>query len=67
VQAQPADTLIKVDTGLLAWKTNDRALASFKHATDIEKNKMNLAKIVNKWIEASSKYDYRCTLFQPVL
>ncbi len=35
VQEQPKDKLIKDDSGLLTWKENDRAVATFKNMADI--------------------------------
>ena len=53
-QKQPKDKLIKNDSGLLTWKENDRAVATFKNMADIEKSKSDLAKIVKDWISATS-------------
>ena len=54
VQKQPKDKLIKDDSGLLAWKENDRAVAAFKNLADIENGKPALSKIVKDWIRASA-------------
>jgi hypothetical protein len=54
VQVQPKDKLIKSDSGLLTWKENDRAVATFKNMADIKNNKSALAKIVQDWIKATS-------------
>jgi hypothetical protein len=54
VQQQPKDKLINDDSGLLIWKENDRAVATFKKMTDIENSKPDLTKIVKDWIRASS-------------
>src|SRR5688572_15099726 len=54
VQEQPADKLIKDDSRLLTWKENDRAVATFKNLTDVEKSKAALTKIVKEWITATS-------------
>lgn len=51
--AQPAGRLIEDATGLLDWKENDRAVATFKNIETIIKEKENLQNIVNKWIEAA--------------
>jgi len=53
VLAQPTDKLINDDFGLLVWKENDRAVATFKNRNDIENNKENLLKIINDWINAA--------------
>ena len=50
---QPKEKLIDDNTGLLAWRENDRAIATFKNMTDIENAKANLAVIVKKWITAT--------------
>lgn len=49
---QPPTKLIDDKTGLLVWKENDRAIASFKNLADIEKNKSELSIIINDWINA---------------
>lgn len=54
VQKQPKDRLIKDDSGLLTWKENDRAVATFKNMVEIENSRSNLAKIVKDWISATS-------------
>jgi hypothetical protein len=54
VQEQPTEKLIKDDSGLLVWKENDRAVATFKSMADIETRKTALTKIVRDWIMASS-------------
>jgi hypothetical protein len=45
--------LIEDATGLLDWKENDRAVATFKNIETIIKEKENLQNIVNKWIKAA--------------
>jgi hypothetical protein len=51
--AQPKDRLVDDKSGLLEWKENDRAIATFVNAEDIETAKLNLEKIVINWIKAS--------------
>jgi hypothetical protein len=51
---QPDDRLISNDYGLLTWKENDRAFATFKNMADIERSKTHLANIVRDWIIAAS-------------
>ncbi|MCA0363050.1 MAG: DUF1801 domain-containing protein [Bacteroidetes bacterium] len=51
--AQPATRLIEDVSGLLDWKENDRAVATFKNIETINTEKENLQNIVNKWIEAA--------------
>lgn len=53
VKAQPKTKLIKTDFGLLEWKGNDRAVATFKTFQNIEKSKTNLIQIVKEWIKTS--------------
>lgn len=51
--SQPAERLIHDDTGLLQWKENDRAVATFKSWDHLESNKPAVQKIINDWIVAS--------------
>jgi len=51
--AQPDNKLIDDKSGLLAWKENDRAIASFKNSDDVRKFKADLEGIVKKWISAT--------------
>ena len=53
VQEQPKDKLIQPNLDILTWKTNDRAVATFKNIQDIENVKTDLTKIINEWIEAT--------------
>ena len=50
---QPKDKIIDDNSGLLIWKENDRAVASFRHMASIEKSKSELENILNKWINAT--------------
>lgn len=50
---QPETKLIADQTGLLVWKENDRAVASFRDVAEIEKNKSALSQVVNDWINAA--------------
>lgn len=50
---QPKEKLIEDKAGLLAWRENDRAIATFKNMTDIENAKANLMYVVKKWIAAT--------------
>jgi hypothetical protein len=50
---QPKDKLIEDKSGLLIWKENDRALATFKNLDEIKKAEENLEKIINSWINAA--------------
>ena len=51
--AQLKEKLIEDRTGLLAWRENDRAIASFKTRVEIEHAKNQLQDIVRKWIDAT--------------
>ncbi len=53
VKVQPKEKLIKDESGILAWKENDRAVATFKSMAEIEHNKKALIKIVKDWIAAT--------------
>jgi Domain of unknown function (DU1801) len=53
VKEQPKEKLIKEDFGLLAWKGNDRAIATFKSILEIEKCKETLSAIINEWLNAT--------------
>ncbi len=53
VKEQPKEKLIKEDFGLLAWKGNDRAVATFKSMIEIEKCKESLSTIITEWLNAS--------------
>ncbi len=53
VQEIPKDKLIEDGSGILSWKTNDRAVATFANLEDIQAKKTDLAEIVNKWLTAA--------------
>jgi len=55
VKEQPKTKLIKDDFGMLVWKGNDRAIATFKNIQDIEKGKSNFTEIVKHWINAAKE------------
>jgi hypothetical protein len=54
VQKQPENRLIKDDSGVLSWKENDRAVATFRNMAEIEQKKSDLARIIQDWIKATS-------------
>lgn len=54
VQAQPPHKLIHDPSGILNWKENDRAVATFKNIGDITNFKSALSKIVADWIQATT-------------
>jgi hypothetical protein len=53
VKEQPKEKLIQDLSGLLIWKENDRAIATFKNMEDIDYGKQALAHIVKEWIKAA--------------
>ncbi len=53
VKAQPNDRLLKDDFGLLDWKSNDRAVATFKNLEEIENKKPTINQLVIEWILAT--------------
>ncbi len=50
----PPKRLIQDDAGMLEWKSNDRAVMTFKTERDIQSKKEVLMEIVNRWIAATS-------------
>ncbi|MFC4143509.1 DUF1801 domain-containing protein [Pedobacter mendelii] len=52
-QTQPKDKLISNRSKMLVWKENDRAVVTFKSLQDLENGKVELAGIVNEWIQAT--------------
>lgn len=50
---QPKEKLIKNDFGLLTWKGNDRAIATFKNMQEIENSIPDLTNLVAEWINAT--------------
>ena len=54
VKVQPKSRIIKEDFGILTWKGNDRAIATFKNMHDIETAEAVLTIIVNEWINATN-------------
>jgi hypothetical protein len=52
VLASPKNRLIADPSGLLLWKANDRAIATFKNAADISSTKVAFARIVAEWVKA---------------
>ena len=53
VKEQPKEKLVKEDFGLLAWKGNDRAVATFKSILEIKKCKETLSRIIAEWLIAA--------------
>jgi len=54
VKEQLDEKIIQDGSGLLVWKENDRAVATFKNVTEIESRKEDLTRIVTVWITATS-------------
>ncbi len=53
VKVQPKGKLIKNDFGLLIWKENNRAVATFNSMQEIKKNALQLSSIVKEWLASS--------------
>jgi hypothetical protein len=53
VQELPKERLITDNSGLLVWKTNDRAVATFANMEDILSKTTVLTKIVGDWLDAT--------------
>ncbi|MEC7771564.1 MAG: DUF1801 domain-containing protein [Bacteroidota bacterium] len=51
---QPKERLLPTSTKLLAWKENDRAIASFKNKAEIENSAPELKDIIKDWIRATT-------------
>lgn len=51
-QEQPSKQLIEDPNGLLTWKENDRAIATFINREEIKNNKETLNQLVTDWISA---------------
>lgn len=54
VEEQPKEKLIKDAAGLLVWKSNDRAIASFVSLSSITVVKSALIEIVQDWLVSTS-------------
>jgi hypothetical protein len=50
---QPSTRIIEDNAGLLVWKENDRAVATFKTLADMEKSRRDFIKIIQDWIGAT--------------
>lgn len=53
VQKPPKGRLISDASGLLDWKANDRAVATFKNREDIASLKAVVSKIINEWVKVA--------------
>ena len=54
VLEMPKESLIFDNSGILQWKTNDRAVATFLNGADIEAKSEALVLIINAWLKAAS-------------
>ncbi len=50
VQAQPEEKLITEVDGLLTWRENDRAIATFKDMKDVKEKSKVLKKVIQQWL-----------------
>ena len=53
VKEQPKNSLITDTSGLLMWKENNRAVATFKNITEIQHAESTLIAIVKAWIHSA--------------
>lgn len=53
VKEQPKERILIGTYDILAWKENDRAIASFKTLEEIQRKSAMLKEIIVKWIEAT--------------
>lgn len=51
----PKDRLIDSKSKLLSWKTNDRAVATFRNVKEITETESDFANIIDEWLKAASK------------
>ncbi len=57
VLEMPKEPLISDNSGILSWKTNDRAVATFLNGADIAVKSEALVSIINAWLKATTKED----------
>lgn len=55
VKEQPKEKLITEDAGMLSWKANDRAVATFTNMADIKAKEADLITIINSWLKATNR------------
>jgi hypothetical protein len=55
VLEQPKEKLIEDNSGLLVWKTNDRAIATYRSMEEITSKKATLTKVIHAWLEATQE------------
>ena len=54
VKEQPKDKLLQEDSGLLEWKTTDRAIATFTDLASIAASQQVLVKLIQDWVKITS-------------
>jgi len=54
VKEQPKEQLIKDDAGILVWKGNDRAIASFVSLSSVTSVQNTLTQLVQNWLVATT-------------
>lgn len=52
IKEVPIAQLIEDRSGMLEWKSTDRAIARFYNSRDIENQKAELEKIIQNWLKA---------------
>lgn len=55
VKEQPKERLIKDDSSLLDWKSNDRAVLTFRSLAELHRHQAVVKDIVAKWLTAASE------------
>ena len=45
--------MITFESEIIAWKENDRAIVTFNSQSEIEKNQVDLVKIIQLWLAAT--------------
>lgn len=54
VLEEPREKLLKEDHGLLNWKANDRAVATFKDSSSFNKARGHIKAIVENWLRQTT-------------
>jgi hypothetical protein len=62
VTEQPKAKLVEDTSGLLKWKTNDRAVATYKTMQEIVAHKAALSSIIKAWLAASVQEFKACKI-----
>ena len=55
VKEQPKERLLQGPYPILAWKGNDRAIATFRSLEEVQQNSDVLKDIIAKWLEAAAE------------